>query len=358
MLLYRGRMIETDVSSGGRTLHAYAHGDGDRVVMWHHGTPNIGTPPAPLFAAAERLGVRFVAYDRPGYGGSAPRPDRDIASAATDAAAVADALGVGEFAVLGHSGGGPHALACAALLPGRVTAAVAIAGLAPYPPAGPASGGAAAQRATTGPGHDAVAMDAAAGSRAAGVGRPVAARDTGTVDGVGAGRAATDAGGEFDWFAGMGPGGVASLRAAVAGRAAKQVWTADPAITEPDFTADDWAALTGEWGWFGSVVEPAVAAGPAPLIDDDLAYVRPWGFDPATITAPVLLVHGEADLMVPCTHSVRLAATIAGAELRLVPRAGHISVLAAQAVPALEWIAARRGRRMAGRAGARTCRTR
>ncbi|HEY0000245.1 MAG TPA: alpha/beta hydrolase, partial [Actinoplanes sp.] len=130
-------ITELDVKGGdGRTLHAYDWGDGDRVVMWHHGTPNIGAPPRPLFAAAERLGVRFISYDRPGYGGSTPLPGRDIASAAADAAAVADALGVAEFAVFGHSGGGPHALACAALLPGRVTAAAAISGLAPFDAAG------------------------------------------------------------------------------------------------------------------------------------------------------------------------------------------------------------------------------
>ncbi|MGX6606633.1 alpha/beta fold hydrolase [Micromonosporaceae bacterium Da 78-11] len=196
-------------TADGRTLHAYDRGDGDLVVMWHHGTPNVGSPPAPLFADADRLGIRFVSYDRPGYGGSTPRPDRDIASAAADAAAVADALGVERFAVLGHSGGGPHALACAALLPGRVTAAVSISGLAPF-----------------------------------------------DADGL-------------DWFAGMGPGGVASLRAAAAGRAAKQEY--ESTDTDPDFQPADWAALTGECGWFESVVGPAMTAGPAALIDDDLA---------------------------------------------------------------------------------------
>ncbi|MEU4695107.1 alpha/beta hydrolase [Actinoplanes sp. NPDC023714] len=301
-------MIETDVSANGRVLHAYSWGEGDRVVMWHHGTPNIGTPPAPLFPAARRAGIRFIAYDRPGYGGSAPNPDRTVASAATDAAAVADALGIERFAVLGHSGGGPHALACAALLPTRVTAAVTIAGLAPRDAALP-----------TAPGAAEPARASAAG--------PARAGAAGTEDGS-------------DWFAGMGPGSAASLRAAAAGRAAKEAYTANPAVTEVDFTAEDWVALNGVWGWFGSVVEPAAAAGPAPLIDDDLAYVRPWGFDPGTITAPVLLAHGEADLMVPAAHSVRLAALIKDAELRLTPGAGHISVLPAQGEAAIEWIAA------------------
>ncbi|MBB2946834.1 pimeloyl-ACP methyl ester carboxylesterase [Actinoplanes lutulentus] len=274
-------MIETDVRlPGGRILHAYSWGDGDRVVLWHHGTPNIGRPPEPLFAAATILGLRFIAYDRPGYGGSTPSPGRDIASAATDAAAVADALGAGEFAVMGHSGGGPHALACAALLPARVTAAVSISGLAPHTAAG------------------------------------------------------------LDWFAGMGPGSLASLQAAAAGRAAKETYAAAPTVTDPDFTDGDWAALEGVWGWFGSVVEPAIKNGPAPLIDDDLAYVGPWGFDPATITTPVLLVHGGDDLMVPSSHSAWLAGQITNAELRVVPGAGHISVLPVEGEPALGWIPA------------------
>ena len=271
-------ITELDVKGGdGRTLHAYDWGDGDRVVMWHHGTPNIGAPPRPLFAAAERLGVRFISYDRPGYGGSTPLPGRDIASAAADAAAVADALGVAEFAVFGHSGGGPHALACAALLPGRVTAAAAISGLAPFDAAG------------------------------------------------------------LDWFAGIGPAGTASLRAAATGRAAKEAHASTP--SDPDFPPADWAALEGEWGWFGSVVEPAMAAGPAALVDDDLAYVGDWGFDPPVIAVPVLLVHGGGDLMVPASHSAWLARRIAGAELRLVPDEGHISVLPVAAVAALEWLA-------------------
>lgn len=268
---------ELDISTADvRTLHAYDSGSGDRAVMWHHGTPNIGAPPRPLFAAGDRLGIRFISYDRPGYGGSTPLPGRDIASAAADAAAVADALGVASFAVFGHSGGGSHALACAALLPGRVTAAVSISGLAPY-----------------------------------------------IADGL-------------DWFAGMGPGSEASLRAAAAGRAVKEAHEATE--SEPDFLPADWAALDGEWGWFGSVVGPAMAGGPAPLIDDDLAYVDQWGCDPATITAPVLLIHGSDDLIVPSTHSEWLSRHIPKAQLRKAPGEGHISVLPAMAVQAMEWL--------------------
>lgn len=96
-------MIETDLDlGGGRTLHAYDTGadetgdpDGQLAVFWHHGSPNIGAPPEPVFETAARLGIRWVAYDRPGYGGSSPRPGRNMASAATDVSSVADALGIG-----------------------------------------------------------------------------------------------------------------------------------------------------------------------------------------------------------------------------------------------------------------------
>ena len=114
-------VTETDLKLGdGRTLRAYdtgANGADDRLaVFWHHGSLNVGAPPEPLFAAAEELGIRWVSYDRPGYGGSTRRPDRDVASAAGQASAVADALGIDRFTVMGHSSGGSHALACAALL--------------------------------------------------------------------------------------------------------------------------------------------------------------------------------------------------------------------------------------------------
>ena len=101
------RVTETDVKlADGRTLHAYearADGDDDRLpIFWHHGTPNIGEPPEPLFGEAARLGLRWVSYDRPGYGGSTVNGGRNVASAASDVAAIADALRIDRFAVMGH----------------------------------------------------------------------------------------------------------------------------------------------------------------------------------------------------------------------------------------------------------------
>jgi pimeloyl-ACP methyl ester carboxylesterase len=264
---------ETDVELGdGRTLHAYdtgAVGADDRLaVFWHHGTPNIGAPPEPLFEAADRLGIRWVSYDRPGYGGSTPYRDRNVASAAADVAAVADALGIDRFAVMGHSGGGPHALACGVLLPERVLGVVSVSGMAPFGAEG------------------------------------------------------------LDYFAGMADSSAASLRAAAQGREAKERHEATAnEDADPGFIPADLAALEGEWSWFISVVRPAVENGPGPLIDDDLAYVSPWGFDPARVRAPTLILHGGKDRAVPVSHGEWLARHGPPAEFWLCPEDGHISAL-------------------------------
>lgn len=265
-------VTETECAlSDGRTLHVYDAGAGDPgtdlAVFWHHGTPNTGAPPEPLFPAAARNGIRWVSYDRPSYGGSTPHPGRDVASAAADVAQVADALGIGAFAVMGSSGGGPHALACSALLADRVLAVVGVSGLAPF-----------------------------------------------GADGL-------------DWFAGMAPGAEAEMRAAAAGREAleRQLASGTEDETGP-FTPADEAALAGPWSWLAGVAGQAIEAGLDGMVDDDLAYAAPWGFDPGQVTAPVLLMHGGQDRMVPCSHARWLARRCPSAELRVFPEEGHVSV--------------------------------
>jgi pimeloyl-ACP methyl ester carboxylesterase len=276
------RVTENNLElSDGRTLHVYDtssdDADGQLTVFWHHGTPNIGAPPEPLFPAAARLGIRWVSYDRPGYGGSTPYPGRDVASAAAYVSSIADALGIDRFAVMGHSGGGSHALACGALLPERVLGVVSVAALAPFGAEG------------------------------------------------------------LDWFEGMADSSAASLRAAVEGRAAKERYEASAEYDPEMFTPADHAALSGSWSWVLDVVNPAVEAGPGGLIDDDLAYVSPWGVDPARATAPVLLLHGGRDRVVPSAHGEWLARRCPSAELRLYPDDGHISVLN-HGVAAMGWL--------------------
>jgi pimeloyl-ACP methyl ester carboxylesterase len=272
---------ESDITlSDGRVLHAYhAAGPVDATgVCWHHGTSNLGAPPEPLLDAATRVGLRWFSLDRPGYGGSTRVSGRTVGSVAADAAAVADALGIERFVAIGHSGGGPHALACAALLAERVIATAAISSPAPY--------------------------DAAA----------------------------------LDWFAGMAPAGVGSNRAAARGRAAREAWEDEADDSDFGFTEADEAALEGRWSWVLDVVRPAIAQGPGGAIDDDLAAVSPWGFDPSDIGVPVLLVHGDADRVVPVGHGRWLADAIPGAELWERPADGHITVLDA-ATDALAWLA-------------------
>ena len=272
----------SDVAIESGLLHVYQAGDGDLPVFWLHGTPNVGWPPAPLAAVSERLGIRWISYDRPGYGGSTPRPGRSVASAAADVLAIADELVVDRFAVMGHSGGSPHALACGALLGHRALAVVAVASLAPYDSPG------------------------------------------------------------LDWFAGMIPSGRAALGAAADGRSSKEAFEASGAGYDPQFTAADEAALNGPWNWLTGVVAAGNANGPEPAIDDDMACVSPWGFDVAAVRVPVLLQHGGQDGIAPVDHVEWLAARLPDSELRVYPDDGHLSVLT-HADAALAWLRLRVG---------------
>lgn len=267
-------MPEFDVDVDGRTVHVHDSGPDDGFpVFWHHGTPGTGATPPPL----TRPDLRLLSHDRPGYGGSTRHVGRDIASVAADVAAIADAVGVDRFAVLGASGGGPHSLACAALLPDRVLGVVAVASPAPY-----------------------------------------------DADGL-------------DWFAGMVPGAAAELRAAVAGPDAMREFLASEQFDPDVFTPADHAALQGPWQWLGGDAGAALNAGPDGMIDDDLGYIAPWGFEPADIEAPVLFLHGELDRMVPVAHGRWLAQRCPHATIRTFPNDGHVSVLTHSDV-ALDWL--------------------
>jgi pimeloyl-ACP methyl ester carboxylesterase len=275
-------MREVDLTTtDGRVLHAYdvgATGSSDElVVLWHCGTPNTGAPPEPLFEVARSLGLRWIGYDRPSYGGSSPHRGATVASAAADASRVADQLGIERFAVLGSSGGGPRALACAALLSDRVPAAVTISSPAPWPAAG------------------------------------------------------------LDYFAGMSKGSVRELRAAAQGRAELEQVLAANEFDPESFIAADYAALEGNWSWFGGIVQAATVNGPDGMMEDDLGTMAPWGFDLAQVTSPTLIMHGTDDRMVPSSHAEWLAAHCPTADLRLLSGEGHVSVLN-HAPEALEWL--------------------
>lgn len=243
------------------------------VLVWHHGTPQTGAVLAPIADEAARRGIRVVSCARPGYPGSDRLHGRSVSDAAADALAVTDALGIDRFLTAGASGGGPHALACAALAPERVAAVVVFAGIAPF-------------------------------------------------------------WGSPDWFAGMtDPSG---LQAALAGPHARRAH-ADTAQFTPDvFTARDWAALNGPWSALGDDAGAGAADGPDGEVDDDLAYTTRWGVELGTITADVLLVQGGRDRVIPATHAGWMLERLPAAELWLRPHEGHVSVLTGFGV-ALEW---------------------
>jgi pimeloyl-ACP methyl ester carboxylesterase len=258
----------------GRDLRIHDAGDGGTALVWHHGTPQTGAPYEPLLGLARERGIRFVSFARPGYGGSTPQPGRSIGSAGPDLAQLADVLGLERFAVMGSSSGGSHALACAALLPDRVTAVVCFAAIAPFT-------------------------------------------------------------GDDSWFDGMADD--SPLRAATAGRDARMRHAEQSEFDPATFTDADFAALAGTWEAMGVDAGTAERAGPAGQVDDDVALVNPWGADLAAVEAPVLLVHGEQDRVAPLAHAMLLRRELPQSELWLRPDDGHISVLDA-CPQAMDWV--------------------
>lgn len=276
------RSAERDVrTSDGRTLRVREAGDPrGKVVLFHHGTPMSGLLFDPWVHDAEGKNLRLIAYDRPGYGGSTPHPDRTVSDAASDVATIADAIGVERFATWGLSGGGPHALACAALLSDRVIAAISVSGVGPY----------------------------------------------GTPD--------------LDFLAGMGEGNVTEYSSAVKGRAdlepllegwRRQILDASPEESlkaiESIVSDVDKAAFTGEFAeYLHECDRIGIGDGIEGWVEDDLAFTKPWGFNPSDISVPVGIWQGGQDLMVPFAHGEWLVTNISGAEAHLEPALGHFTI--------------------------------
>jgi pimeloyl-ACP methyl ester carboxylesterase len=278
----------------GRLLAVIDSGDPTgELVLVHHGTPGSNTLASWWVDDAVARGIRLVGFDRPGYGGSDRNPGRTVADVAGDVTAIADALGAGRFRSWGVSGGGPHALACAALLPDRVSSAAALASVAPYAAEG------------------------------------------------------------LDWLAGMGQDNIDEFGAAAEGE--QQLRTYLAAAREgflaagPQGMAEemrsllppaDLAVLTGEglqfvYGWMTSGLRNSYEG----WLDDDLAFVVRWGFDLGGIEIPTLLLQGRQDLMVPYAHADWLSKQIPGVEPRPSEEHGHLSLLA-DIGPVHEWLLA------------------
>ena len=258
----------------------YGPPDG-RAVVFHVGTPNAPDEFPLLTDALDERGWQLVAYARPGYAGSARRVGRSVAETASDTAAILDELDIDRFVTIGWSGGGPHALACAALLPDRCDAAASLAGVAPF-------------------------------------------------EGEG-----------LDFMAGMGPENVEEFGAAARSREELERLLERFADGLAGITADevavslgglvddvDRAALTGELAdTMARMLRRALSNGVAVWLDDDLAFVKPWGFELSQITVPTSIWQGAHDRMVPFGHGEWLAAHVPGARAHLFDGEGHVSLV-------------------------------
>ena len=265
----------------GRSLEAVVQGaEGGTLLVFHHGSPSAAQPFEPFHRAAAERDIVLALPSRAGFGGSTRQEGRTVASAAADAAALADRLGHERFLTAGWSGGGPHALACAALLPDRVMAAATIAGVAPY---------------------DARGLDWTAGMGEANqIEYPTAARDPDELLRWMEPHVEAMAKIEQDEI-------VAEMRSIISDVDATQVTGEFGESLAASFRS---AFRNGPWGWY----------------DDDLAFVGDWGFDLSQIRVPVSIWQGRQDLMVPITHGEWLAAHIPGARAHLRPEHGHLSL--------------------------------
>jgi pimeloyl-ACP methyl ester carboxylesterase len=249
-------------------------------LVMHHGTPGAGLVYEPFVREAHERGLRLVSYSRPGYDGTLRQSGRTVASCAADVERILGELGADRCYTLGWSGGGPHALACAALLPGRVIKTATIAGAAPWDAEG------------------------------------------------------------LDWLAGMGAENAEEFAAVEAGEEALRAWLENAQGTLRDVTGDqvaaslgdligeaDRAVLTGEFAeYLAASMRAAVSHGVEGWLDDDLASRAHWGFDVGAIDVPVTIWQGDDDRMVPFAHGQWLAAHVQGARAELRPGDGHFSI--------------------------------
>ncbi len=278
----------------GRTLFYRESGDSDGPLVFAlHGSPGVGILMPDVIDDAAARGIRLIAHDRPGYGGSTRLPGRRVDHVAADLAEIADQLGVERFGVWGASGGGPHALASAALLPDRVVAAAAIASPAPYDAEG------------------------------------------------------------LDWTQGMGELNVSEIAILAQGPEAHIAWlrseaegmlSASPADLRSALSTllsdVDRAALTDALAaHLHESFRLAVQHGVEGWHDESVAAFEPWGFDLGSIEVPVQVWHGEQDRFVPVGHGRWLAERIHGADVHISASDGHVSLIGSRVPQVQGWLA-------------------
>jgi pimeloyl-ACP methyl ester carboxylesterase len=266
-------------------------------VLVQGGTPGSRLLYGPHARDAAERGLRLIGYDRPGYGGSSPRPGRTVADCVDDVRAICADLGLDRVAMWGGSGGGPHVLACAALLPDLVVAAASLASLAPF-----------------------------------------------DADGL-------------DYFDGMAPENVEDIVLYLSDEATARAKTErdraeilGEAPADADDSADAFGPVlppvdvTAMEGGLGDFFAAAMRDGLAPGSEgwwEDNCVLRPWGFSLSDITIPVLLLHGRQDIFVPFGHGQWLAAHIPGVKPLLLEDDGHLSLLQNRVPEVHRWLSRR-----------------
>lgn len=278
-------MAEVVKTPGGGMLTAVSSGrpDGEAVFLLH-GTPGSLFGPRPRGIYLYRLGIRLISYNRPGYPGSTRAHGRAVADAAADVEAIADHFGIDRFSVIGRSGGGPHALACAAdkRLRDRLICTASLCGLAPFDAEG------------------------------------------------------------LNWFGGMVESNVTAYQQAgrsnlsalkvLFDRQAERVRTNSQGLInmlQPELGGSD-RQVMGDVALRRTIAKTHYEALRESIdgwIDDVIALTHPWFVDLADISAPVLLWHGDGDDVVPTAHAGWLHGQIADSELRLHPGAAHFEAI-------------------------------
>ena len=259
-------MRDTTVGIHGRTVSYTEIGDPEGTpVLFFHGAPMSRRNLGDQDQDFAEAGLRVISPDRPGYGGSSPAPGRTLTDWAGDAAALADALGIDRFRVAAHSSGGPYGVVTAALLPERVLGTVVLGGVT-----------------------------------------------------------------DFSWapaWEGYNPDECAMMR--LPDEKAALAWAEDhlgersSEWPEPDreLFADRHVPH------LAAAAKDAFAQGVGGYVQDSWVQGRPWDFDPAAVRAPFLVAHGDQDTVVPLAHATHTASLVPGADLRVLPDLGHVTVL-------------------------------
>jgi len=266
----------------GRVLDVWLAGpENGTPLLFIPGTPDAGVPFAPMVEQLAQRGLRYVSFSRAGYGSSTRSAGRSVADVTHDVKAILASIGANQAWVVGWSGGGPHALACAALLPEHVLGTALVASVAPYP-----------------------------------------------VEGL-------------DWMAGMGAENVDEFQAALDGPEPltafmEASWPRNRRVTARE-VADAFGDLVDEVDrgsirddfaeWLAALFREALRESYWGWFDDDLAFVNPWGFDLRAIPGPVHIWQGRHDRMVPFAHGEWLAAHVGGACPHLYDEHGHLTLV-------------------------------